>query len=425
MGYGLKIDNSKAGNVFLENWLKKVTVTAATPIKTNQAVNVVDSKANVMEYKYVFPSTQVGYALSERKVGETVEVALLEPINELPKPTFYYNSVIPDPVTNFKSSLNRNNLSINLSWTNPSGNGWTGTTIIRKVGGIPTSVTDGTVVYSGTATSYKDTGVSVKNTYYYRAFTHNKYNQYNNASVTTSQAIGGINMPSFSGGSTSYGNGVKGRIEINGSGTLTLESGVYDICILDGGINGDYTYEAAECPTHGLCGVMYCVTPEEEEISNEDSAGISIKSDEGISPYGVNTATAGRGGYITTLKGISLSGNYNVSIAGSDGSSSIGSYTTASGTRAYSGAGSGTNGSLGSNTTTKPFNGDSSEFNIPLSGGGSTASGTAGGYYGGGSYNTQGTANTGGGGGIPATQSGTTSVKINGGSGKIIVRWGY
>lgn len=67
--------------------------------------------------------------------------------------------------------------NIALTWVNPTAN-WTGTRIVRKVGSQPGSVTDGTVVYDGTGTSYTDTGVQAGVTYYYRAFPYNANKEY-------------------------------------------------------------------------------------------------------------------------------------------------------------------------------------------------------------------------------------------------------
>jgi len=60
--------------------------------------------------------------------------------------------------------------SISLSWT--KGNGADKTVIVRKTGSYPTSITDGTVVYNDTGTSYTDTGLSAGTDYYYRAWSY-------------------------------------------------------------------------------------------------------------------------------------------------------------------------------------------------------------------------------------------------------------
>lgn len=82
-------------------------------------------------------------------------------------------------VENFKASLG--NLSVILSWTAPSpdeDNSFVGARIVRKTGAAPTGISDGTVVYEGTALTYTDTGLTAGTTYYYRAFAYNAKKKY-------------------------------------------------------------------------------------------------------------------------------------------------------------------------------------------------------------------------------------------------------
>ena len=82
-------------------------------------------------------------------------------------------------VENFKASLG--NLSVILSWTAPSpdeDNSFVGARIVRKIGSAPTGISDGTVVYEGTALTYTDTGLTARTTYYYRAFAYNAKKKY-------------------------------------------------------------------------------------------------------------------------------------------------------------------------------------------------------------------------------------------------------
>jgi hypothetical protein len=60
---------------------------------------------------------------------------------------------------------------VSLTWTNPFNDlDWYGTVIVRKLGSYPASYSDGILVYSGTGSSYTDTGVN-NGTTYYMAFT--------------------------------------------------------------------------------------------------------------------------------------------------------------------------------------------------------------------------------------------------------------
>jgi len=61
--------------------------------------------------------------------------------------------------------------TVSITWTKDS---YADTTLIRrKVDAYPTSITDGTLVYNSTGTSYIDGGVTPGNTYYYRAWSYN------------------------------------------------------------------------------------------------------------------------------------------------------------------------------------------------------------------------------------------------------------
>lgn len=81
--------------------------------------------------------------------------------------TYALDQVPPANVSSFV--VNPGNTTIQLSWTNP-GTDFAGVTIIRKIGSTPTSITDGTQVYSGTGTTLTQTGLSNGTTYYYAAY---------------------------------------------------------------------------------------------------------------------------------------------------------------------------------------------------------------------------------------------------------------
>ena len=68
------------------------------------------------------------------------------------------------------SAATVNSTAINLSWT--KGGGANYTRIQRKTKGYPTNISDGTNVYNGTGTSFLDTGLGEKGTYYYRAWSY-------------------------------------------------------------------------------------------------------------------------------------------------------------------------------------------------------------------------------------------------------------
>ena len=87
----------------------------------------------------------------------------------------------PGTVSNFMVLIG--NAKLSLSWANPSDADFAGVKVIRKEGGYPESITDGAQVYDGTDTSYVDEGLTNDTTYYYRAFTYDTSQNYNDAMV--------------------------------------------------------------------------------------------------------------------------------------------------------------------------------------------------------------------------------------------------
>lgn len=87
----------------------------------------------------------------------------------------------PGTVSNFVVLIG--NAKLSLSWANPSDADFAGVKVIRKEGGYPESITDGAQVYDGTDTSYVDEGLTNDTTYYYRAFTYDTSQNYNDAMV--------------------------------------------------------------------------------------------------------------------------------------------------------------------------------------------------------------------------------------------------
>jgi lysophospholipase L1-like esterase len=74
----------------------------------------------------------------------------------------------PDPVTGLAALAGDGHAD--LAWTNPTTT-FDRVVVVRKLGTAPASTTDGTTVYSGTAASYSDTGLTNGTTYYYGVWT--------------------------------------------------------------------------------------------------------------------------------------------------------------------------------------------------------------------------------------------------------------
>lgn len=78
------------------------------------------------------------------------------------------DKIPPPPISNFQAKAD--NQKVLLSWVNPTDTDFLGVRILRKTEGYPSSPTDGVLVYSGGGTTYEDTGLTNDVTYYYRAF---------------------------------------------------------------------------------------------------------------------------------------------------------------------------------------------------------------------------------------------------------------
>lgn len=119
---------------------------------------------------------------------------------------------------------------VKLTWTNPSDSKYKGVRILYKTGGYPTSITDGTVLYTGTGTSVEKTGLTNGTTYYFRAFAYNLSNSIYayNTSMSGAQCTG-----------TPFIN--KGQQIFTSSGTFTIPAGVnkIDVFLVGGGGSGN------------------------------------------------------------------------------------------------------------------------------------------------------------------------------------------
>ena len=103
-----------------------------------------------------------------------------------------------------------------MSWTNPTDTDFAGVKVIRKAGGYPTSVTDGTEVYSGTGTSKTDTGLTNGTACYYTVFAHDEVPNYSTGAQTSATPQG-----SSGGGGGGGGGGVVGPLAIGLSSLLS------------------------------------------------------------------------------------------------------------------------------------------------------------------------------------------------------------
>lgn len=361
--------------------------------------------------------------------------------------------------------------TIKATWTNPSDAKYKGVRIMYKTGSYPTSPTDGTVFYDSNdaipVSTLTKNGFTDGTTYYLRAFAYTYKNATRLYTTTTSgaQASGTPKQ-------------IQGELIFTSSGDFTAPTGVnvIDIFLVGGGGGGSYAGEKL------LVGGGGGYTKTVKGVSVTPGSKYPIVVGAG-GAGGTTSGTVGGAGGNTTMiiDGINYKasggyggGNYTVANTGNGGSGggASGPQATYTGdpTGGIGGDG-GTNGSNGYRTaktaydylvqqnmstaqyyvatlvesgkiysqgqgsTTRAFgdssktlysggggspsNGDTS--NLWVGAGGAGGGGRGGGY---GIASVAGTANTGGGGGTGSNR-GSYPNGANGGSGIVIIRWGY
>jgi len=105
------------------------------------------------------------------------------------------DTIAPANVTGL--SVNESNSTIDLTWTNPVDADYTGTKILRKTGGYPSSCADGSAitVYDSAGTSHSDTGLSNGTTYYYRVCAHDSTPNYPSGVTVTGTPFVDVTPP--------------------------------------------------------------------------------------------------------------------------------------------------------------------------------------------------------------------------------------
>lgn len=336
--------------------------------------------------------------------------------------------------------------SVTATWKWPSKGPYSGVIIRYKTGSYPTSVTDGTQGYKGTGTasglnassSATISGLSQNTKYYFRIWVYctcsagDMYSGTRDATATTKP---------------------RGQQTFTSSGTFTVPSGVtsIDVFCVGGGGAGGRAYNNGDEPARGAGGGAggYTKTVSKISVSSGQQLVITVGAGGaggvyGESPTDGNMSSVVRSG--TTLcsanggeKGTSYRFSQNGGSGGSGGGS--GGEATSQGyesDRCGNGGSDGSNGYVwsvssesfvfasaaeGQGTTTRAF-GSSSGTLYSGGGAGSNYYGgypASGGAGGGGNTAAAGSANTGGGGG-GATVGGYGT---KGGSGIVLIRWGY
>ncbi|MVB09579.1 hypothetical protein CAFE_02350 [Caprobacter fermentans] len=144
-------------------------------------------------------------------------------------------------INNFYATIG--DASVRLTWSNPADGNYAGVVIIRKTGGYPSKVLDGTKIYDGTGTSFTDTGLTNGTQYYYRAFSYNSKKEYQTEyCVATMTPLHGYQLGTFPVGTklkfgSIFGNPIVMKIA-NKSGS--------DITLIADGVLARYAFDAKE-----------------------------------------------------------------------------------------------------------------------------------------------------------------------------------
>ena len=132
-----------------------------------------------------------------------------------------------------------NNTAINLSWT--KGTGANNTVIIWKTTGMPTDISDGTIVYNSTG-NYYITNISTGTNYYFRTWSFSYYNF--------------APSPSYSQFSDNYTDFTTGGIHINCYDETTLANLTFNVSIVNS--DGSQVYNAWGCTNTKTINASLC-----------------------------------------------------------------------------------------------------------------------------------------------------------------------
>lgn len=327
--------------------------------------------------------------------------------------------------------------TIKLNWKNPADLKYKGVRILYKTGSYPNNPTDGTVFYDSSdavpVSTFTKNGFIDGSTYYIRAFAYT----YKNATRVYTTSIDGAQVVALPYNS-------KGMQTFTSSGVFTVPYGVttIDIFLVGGGGSGGNAKLYSEIYAGGGGGGGYTSTISKLTVVPNatfnvivGSGGIPVAemngNQGGTTSFGEYKANGGIGGFAPTYSQSASGG-----IGGSGGSGG------GKGERGFNAESGGANGSstrhgVGQGITTRAFKEVSGTLFSGGGGGGYSSNGSSdnaglGGEGGGGKGATQaiyapafnGTANSGGGGGGGAGLYGDRSAG-SGGSGIVIVRWGF
>lgn len=310
-------------------------------------------------------------------------------------------------IVNFKVAL-YGNLSLIGTWQNPEKGPYSGVMVRYKAESYPVNVNDGVLAYDGANNSCTVSGLVSGVEYYFRTWSYVTTN-YGRVYGNRYQEATGITQA------------VKGNMTYASSGTWTVPANVrnVDVFLVGGGGSGGWTSSKDFGPGGG--GGGYTRTYKNIAVTPGQMIAVTVGSSENASHFGSYSAPGG---------GKGQDGSYGVGGGGSGGSGggNGGRQTWDGGAGASNGGSNG--GGSGQGTTTRAF-GESSGTLYSGGGGGGAyrgnggSGGAGGGGTGAGGRNggdvSSGATNTGGGGGGGHWNCPGQS----GGSGIVLIRWGY
>lgn len=95
----------------------------------------------------------------------------------------------PAPVTGLSAVADVLGNAINISWNNPVDIDFSGVIIVRSLITNPTSISDGSTVFTGVNNSYSDSGLVNGKTYFYSIFSFDDVPNYSTASSISASPI--------------------------------------------------------------------------------------------------------------------------------------------------------------------------------------------------------------------------------------------
>jgi hypothetical protein len=155
-----------------------------TRIDTDSTSALDSGESNTDSEYYTFTQSDIGtrYIICKADYPDDIDEAY-ENNN-----TKYYGpfTVVDPPPANVSGfTAVAGDTQVRLTWGNPGDSDFSGVRIMRKTGSYPVDISDGTMVYNGNGTEWKDSGLENGSKYYYKAFSYDTLGNYADGSVAS------------------------------------------------------------------------------------------------------------------------------------------------------------------------------------------------------------------------------------------------